>query len=224
MSDIDNVFSEECLYTNSIESMMCSLSTESMNEKNDKIFIILFKKIKHNIINTMINIRTGFDYTHTGISLTENLSQYYDMMPDGIRNINGKKINEDRECDVYSIDITTNQKNTISSLLKEFQQRNNNGSLKYDFKSLFSVLFGFTHKNYDSIKLTKDEIINKSSYICSAFVAGIVAAVSPSIKNYIMSKKLNISTINPGDLTNFPGINKEYTINLKTKKKEKNYV
>ena len=138
--------------------------------KNQKIYIML--SYTGTIPSKIIKWRTGNKFSHTSISLDDNLDNMYSFARKGIYNpLNAGFIKEDirngvfkrkpkTEIAVFGLDVTTEQYNGISKVIDEFVSIKN--KVKYNFMALSTMIF-FEYKK---------EVTNK--YFCSGFVATVL--------------------------------------------------
>jgi len=222
MNNIDVVFNEifdeksSDKILMSIESLCNSISSESAQDKTENIYIVFFEtmgKIKHELIKFF----TKSNYTHVGLSTDEKLTDFYDVVSEGLRNFNvNKMLKEDRVLRVFSFPISKFQKTQLKKVLKIFQTNN----IKYDSKIFLRLALPIRIKPHPD-KFKNEEIKNSNRFICSAFVASVLALISPKVKNYLINKDINISFITPEQIANYPDLEYEFSYNPSNKKKIK---
>lgn len=210
-----------------------SVSTESAETSTDKkiyIFLTIPKAGSGfwSAVGGAIQHITNSVYMHAGISTDRDLKTTYDISgqfgDNSFRVGDFTTFRDDLgvdKVDVYSISISESQFKAFQSTLNFFIKKSKGEGIKYDIGALVAALVGWSKNTQDEIEkmVSKGYWKDRASYICSAWVVGILAMNIPQVKNYMRDNALKFETFAPGSILNLPGIVPEWRYDHAIKRK-----
>jgi hypothetical protein len=106
--------------------------------------------------------------------------------------------------DIYEYRVSLKEKRHLRNLvLKMIQMKT-----KYDFVMIGKLLgkIIFRKKDKKAEAMSEDEVIERQKYICSGWVAGILAATVTQFRRYLLQNKMKWSKFMPKDFVRVNGI------------------
>jgi hypothetical protein len=114
-------------------------------------------------------------------------------------------IKEKISFDLYEYEVTLKDKNRIKRMILKMKQM----ETKYDFLMIGKLLGKIILRKEDNARdknVSEQEVINRQRYICSSWVAGVLAATINKFRMYIFKSKKNWVTFTPQDFVKVQGL------------------
>jgi hypothetical protein len=168
------------------------------NEKASVYVVLTTPSSSHWYEKTIAGVQ-GSNYSHTGITFDSKMSTLYHVRSKGLIVTKRREFTKEKiGIDLYEYEVTLKEKRKMQNLVRHMI----NIKTKYDFlmigKLLGKIIFRKKDKEGDK-KVTPDEIVEKQKYICSGWVAGILAAAVPKFRNYLWKTKKKWHSFMPED-------------------------
>jgi hypothetical protein len=144
----------------------------------------------------------GSHYSHVGITFDKKMSTLYHVRGNGLMVSKRDEYKKEKiAMDLYRYPVKANEKDKLKNLI----QRMLTIETKYDFlmigKLLGKIIFRKEDKKSDA-NVTPEQIVSREKYICSGWVAGVMAATIKSFRNYLIKKRKKWTTFMPVDFMN----------------------
>lgn len=182
-----------------------TLATQDDNEKSC-IYVVCTTPSSAHWYEKPIAGFQGSYYSHTGISFDKKMSTLYHVRSKGL--IVNKRSDFQKEqiaFDLYEYEVTAKEKNRIRNMILKMKQM----ETKYDFlmigKLLGKIIFRKKDKEGDKT-VTENEVIDRQKYICSSWVAGVLAATIHRFRMYLFGSKKKWTTFTPQDFVKVKGL------------------
>jgi hypothetical protein len=199
--DIDPVKTSEALL-----GYMKELSTEDLNKdielgSNEKanIYIVLTTPSSAHWYEKPIAGAQGSYYSHTGLTFDSRMSTLYHVRSNGLM-VSKRKDFEKEEIaiDLYKYEVSLKEKTRLQNLIRNMIKI----ETKYDFmmigKLLGKIVFKLKDKEGDK-QVTPEKILETKKYICSGWVAGVMAATVKGFRNYLIKARKKWPSFMPQD-------------------------
>jgi hypothetical protein len=141
----------------------------------------------------------GSHYSHTGLTFDNKMTSLYHVRSKGLMVTKRKEFEKEKiGIDLYEYEVSLKEKRRMQNLVRHMI----NVKTKYDFlmigKLLGKIIFKRKDKEGDK-KVSAEEIIEKKKYICSGWVAGVIAATVPKFRRYLFINKKKWVSFMPED-------------------------
>jgi hypothetical protein len=148
----------------------------------------------------------GSDYSHTGLTFDNRMSTLYHVRSKGLMVTKRKEFEKEKiGIDLYEYEVTSKEKRKMQNLVRHMI----NIETKYDFimigKLLGKIILRKEDKEGDK-NVSSKEIIEKQKYICSGWVAGILAATVSKFRNYLWKSRKKWPSFMPEDFVRVSGL------------------
>jgi hypothetical protein len=175
------------------------------NEKAS-IYIVLTTPSSKNWYEKPIAGAQGSHYSHTGLTFDNKMTTLYHVRSKGLIYTKRKEFEQEQiGIDLYEYEITSREKRRMQNLVRRMIQI----TTKYDFmmigKLLGKIVFRKKEKEADKT-VTEEQVINKQKYICSGWVAGVLAATVSRFRRYLIQSKLKWTSFMPEDFVKVKGL------------------
>lgn len=200
-----------------------SLEEYENSMKTESVYVILFSEDRSSFDSKVIRGVTKSFYTHSAISLDNELTAVYEMKSDGMNKTNYKKfvigkIPSERMITVYELKIRPEEKENLIYFLETMYKN----KIKYDSNTIFSLKI-FRNKGYFKSEEDYDkfvrESLNRDKYICTTLVISSLAYSSKEVYEYIYKNRYDPFRSIFNVIQNIPGLTPIYAYDMTTWKK-----
>jgi hypothetical protein len=158
------------------------------NEKSH-IYVVLTTPSSAHWYERPIARFQGSHYSHAGLTFDNKMSALYHVRNNGLEVSKRAEFRKQHiNIDLYAYEVTLKEKRKMQNLVRHML----NLKTKYDFlmigKLLGKIIFKIKDKEGDK-KVSDTEVIGRQEYICSGWVAGILAATVPKFRYYLFKTK-----------------------------------
>jgi hypothetical protein len=172
-----------------------------------KIYIALTTPSSKHWYEKPIAGAQGSFYSHAGLTFDEKMSVMYNIRSKGLIATKRKEFEKEKiNIDIYEYQITEKQKRKIQKVVNVFLKT---VSTAYDFLMIGKLLGKLIFKTRDKeVKkdVTIEEVVDRKKYICSGWVAGILAATVQKFRMYLYKSHIKWPSLMPKDFVRIPGM------------------
>jgi hypothetical protein len=199
--DIDAIKTSQALL-----GYMKELSTEGLNNdielgNNEKanIYVVLTTPSSAHWYEKPIAGAQGSYYSHAGLTFDSRMSTLYHVRSEGLV-VSKRKDFEKEEIgiDLYKYEVSLKEKTRLQNLIRNMIRIDT----KYDFmmigRLLGKIVLRLKDKEGDK-DITPEKILEKKKYICSGWVAGVMAATIKGFRNYLIKARKKWPSFMPQD-------------------------
>jgi hypothetical protein len=207
--DVERTCESYIDYLSNISQESTSSISEDEDNSNKKAYIyvaLTTPSNKHWYELPIAKAQGGF-YSHAGLTFDEKMGTLYNVRAKGlIITRRNEFIKEKISIDIYEYEISERQKRRIRNIVNKFVT---SASTAYDFlmigKLLIKIIFKIeTKEGQKNIK--ENDIIERGRYICSGWVAGILAATVKKFRMYLIQNHIKWTSFMPEDFIKIPGM------------------
>jgi hypothetical protein len=168
------------------------------NEKSN-IYVVLTTPSSAHWYEKPIAGAQGSYYSHAGLSFDGRMTALYHVRSEGL--IVSKRKDFEKEeiaIDLYRYEVTLREKTRLQNLVRKMIKVDT----KYDFmmigQLLGKIIFRMKDKEGDR-SVTPEKIIESKKYICSGWVAGVMAATIKSFRSFLVKSRKKWPSFMPQD-------------------------
>jgi hypothetical protein len=176
-----------------------------IDDKTSSVFVVLSTPSSAHWYEKPIAGAQGSRYSHTGISFDKRMTTLYHVRSSGLIVTKRKEFEKENIAfDLYEYPVTQKQKYRMKNLVSKMIKM----ETKYDFLMIGKLLGKIILRKADnsSEKMSEKDVIEKQKYICSGWVAGILAATVQNFRNYLLKNKKKWTAFMPQDFVNVNGL------------------
>jgi hypothetical protein len=214
----DELFETLSLEDGGVKKIITGISVEEsmlFDLDNPLVYVMNFRKCKQ-LYSKSIALVTKSIYTHTALTFRDDMHFYYEMIvKKGLLESSVRNFHQDRIIDVMTYPVNIEEKKRLFKLVKFFL---NNKKINYDNKTVLKILFKIL--KYKENPISTLSVTDKDQFICSAFVANLLAVVDPDLRKYVNKNKINIDAITPKEIVTLPKLKYAFSYNGETGKRE----
>jgi hypothetical protein len=169
------------------------------------VYVVLTTPSSKHWYEKPIAAAQGSQYSHTGITFDKRMSTLYHVRSSGLIVSRRKDFERERLAfDLYEYNIPSESKRRLKNLITKMTRM----ETKYDFLMVGRLLgkIIFRLKDNEAEKMNEKEVIEKQKYICSGWVAGILAATVSKFRKYLFRAKKKWSGFMPQDFVKVDGL------------------
>jgi hypothetical protein len=176
------------------------------NEEKAHIYVVCTTPSSAHWYEKPIAGAQGSYYSHTGISFDKKMSALYHVRNKGL--IVSKRNEFKREkiaFDIFEYEVKAAEKQRAQHLVSRMKMM----ETKYDYLMIGKLLGKIILRRKDKVgdkNVTEEEVLNRQRYICSGFVAGVLAATVSRFRRYLFHAKKRWTTFTPQDFVNVDGL------------------
>jgi hypothetical protein len=176
-----------------------------LDDEKTHVYIILTTPSSAHWYEKPIAGAQGSYYSHTAFSFDKKMSTLYHVRSQGLLVSKRKEFEKETIAfDIYSYEVTLKEKRRLHMLIDKMRAM----ETKYDFLMIGKLLGKIIlHKeDKEAEKMTEEAVLEKQKYICSGWVAGILAATVSSFRSFLRTHKKKWTRLMPQDFINVKGM------------------
>jgi hypothetical protein len=148
----------------------------------------------------------GSKYSHAGLTFDSRMSTLYHVRSNGLMVTKRKEFEQETVgIDLYKYEVTAKEKRKMQNLVRNMIKI----KTQYDFlmigKLLGKIVLKLKDKEGDK-DVTPEQVIEKQKYICSGWVAGVIAATVQKFRNFLIKTRKKWPSFMPKEFMNVKGL------------------